>query len=266
MQYKRWRESLSERIREILNDDYLILFDNCEYDKINKIEINYKRVKRVDDKDSVYNEKLILDRCSNCIEHIQSGNDVNFYMKLDVSKYFDYLLEDLYSPNMLETRKDNKNIVEIPGEKRDYEVIIDFRKFPRKVIKGSYDRVGLPLDWEDFIENIKSFMRYFYNVEMFEKTVYDKPRRKYGEYIYCKVKFKNTYKYYYYITTDDAISEGDFVLVPAGNKNKVEIVKVLKIEHFKEDSVPFPLARAKHILRKCTEDDFYELGFNYEAY
>jgi hypothetical protein len=49
-------ESLSERIREILNYDNLILFDNCEYDKINRIQLDYNNVKNVNNKDFVYTE------------------------------------------------------------------------------------------------------------------------------------------------------------------------------------------------------------------
>ncbi|WP_455061031.1 hypothetical protein [Parvimonas micra] len=256
-------ESLSERIREILNYDNLILFDNREYDKINRIQLDYKNVKNIDNKDFVYTEKLILDRDSNSIEHTQISDDVNYYMKLNVNKHFKDLLEDLYDPNMLDTREKNDNFVEIPNEKRDYEMIVDFKKSPRKVIKGSYDKSGLPYEWKDIIEEIKSFMMYFYKIEVLSKDFYDKPRREYGELIYCKVEFRNSYKYYYYITTDDSISEGDYVLVPAGDKNRVEIVEVKSVEYFKEKYVPYPLNKVKHILRKCTEDEIDEIYDEY---
>lgn len=256
-------ESLSERIREILNYDNLILFDNCEYDKINRIQLNYKKVKNVNNKDIVYIEELILDRDSNSIEHSQISADVNYYMKLNVNKYFLYLLENLYSSYMLENGEKNKNFVEIPNEKRDYELIVDFKKSPRKVLKGSYDKEGLPYEWKEIIEEIKSFMIYFYKIEVFSKDFYDKPRRKYGEYIYCKVQFRNSYKYYYYITTDDSIIRGDYVLVPAGTNNKVEIVEVKSVEYYEEKFVPYPLNKVKHILRKCTDDELDEIYDEY---
>ena len=243
-------ESLSEKIREILNYNNLLLFDNYEYDKINRIQLNYKKVKNVNNKDIVYIEELILDRDSNSIEHAQISDDVNYYMKLNVNKYFLYLLDNLYSPYMLENGEKNKNFVEIPNEKRDYELIVDFKKSPRKVLKGSYDKEGLPYEWKEIIEEIKSFMIYFYKIEVLSKDFYDKPRREYGELIYCKVEFRNSYKYYYYITTDDSISEGDYVLVPAGDKNRVEIVEVKSVEYYKEKYVPYPLNKVKHILRR----------------
>ena len=256
-------ESLSEKIREILNYNNLLLFDNYEYDKINRIQLNYKKVKNVNNKDIVYIEELILDRDSNSIEHAQISDDVNYYMKLNVNKYFLYLLDNLYSPYMLENGEKNKNFVEIPNEKRDYELIVDFKKSPRKVLKGSYDKEGLPYEWKEIIEEIKSFMIYFYKIEVLSKDFYDKPRREYGELIYCKVEFRNSYKYYYYITTDDSISEGDYVLVPAGDKNRVEIVEVKSVEYYKEKYVPYPLNKVKHILRKCTEDELDEIYDEY---
>ena len=256
-------ESFSEKIKEILNYDSLLLFDNYEYDKINKIQLNYKKVKNVNNKELVYTEELILDRDSNSIEHSQISDDVNYYMKLNVNKYFLYLLENLYSPYMMENGEKNKNFVEIPNEKRDYEMIVDFKKSPRKVLKGSYDKEGLPYDWKDIIEEIKSFMLHFYEIEVFSKNFYDKSRRKYGEYIYCKVQFRNSYKYYYYITTDDSISEGDYVLVPVGAENKVKIVEVKSVEYYEEKYVPFPLDKVKHILRKCIDDELDEIYDEY---
>ena len=47
-----------------------------------------KKVKNVNNKDIVYIEELILDRDSNSIEHAQISDDVNYYMKLNVNKYF----------------------------------------------------------------------------------------------------------------------------------------------------------------------------------
>ena len=50
-----------------------------------------------------------------------------------------------------------KNLAPIVGkkggsyEKRDYELIVDFKKSPRKVLKGSYDKEGLPYEWKDII-------------------------------------------------------------------------------------------------------------------
>lgn len=48
---------------------------------------------------------------------------------------------------------------------------------------------------------------------------------------------------------------GGVVIVPAGIDNNKVVVKVVQKEHFRENEVPLPLDRTKHIIRKCTESD-----------
>ena len=67
---------------------------------------------------------------------------------------------------------------------------------------------------------------------------------------------KSGYKSYYYISDDDTIEVGDFVIVPAGKDNHEAVVEVVKKEYFAEENVPLPMEKTKHIIRKCTEDDF----------
>ena len=44
--------------------------------------------------------------------------------------------------------------------------------------------------------------------------------------------------------------------VPAGKDNHEAVVEVVKKEYFAADEVPLPMKKTKHIIRKCTEDDF----------
>ena len=67
---------------------------------------------------------------------------------------------------------------------------------------------------------------------------------------------KSGYKRNYYISDDDTIEVGDFVIVPAGKDNHEAVVEVVKKEYFAEENVPLPMEKTKHIIRKCTEDDF----------
>ena len=90
--------------------------------------------------------------------------------------------------------------------------------------------------------------------------VYEKRRRKKGELIYCSVVFDNGLKTYYYRTEDDSLDAGDDVVVPAGSDNHLSIVKIVKVEYFAPADVPFPIEKTKVILRRCTEDDYNEIG------
>ena len=58
------------------------------------------------------------------------------------------------------------------------------------------------------------------------------------------------------IVDDDSIEVGDYVIVPAGKDNHEAVVEVVKKEYFAADEVPLPMEKTKHIIRKCTEDDF----------
>ena len=87
-------------------------------------------------------------------------------------------------------------------------------------------------------------------------SVYGKIRRTGRDIIYCSVTFEEGCKSYYYIADDDSIEVGDFVLVPAGKDNHEAVVEVVKKEYFPEEEVPLPFDKTKHIIRKCTDEDF----------
>lgn len=70
------------------------------------------------------------------------------------------------------------------------------------------------------------------------------------------MEFDEGYKSYYYIADEDDISVGDYVIVPVGKDNHHSAAAVVKVEYFAEEDVPLPLDRTKHIIRKCTDEDF----------
>ena len=74
--------------------------------------------------------------------------------------------------------------------------------------------------------------------------------------IYLMVSLDEGYKSYYYIADDDSIEVGDYVIVPAGKDNHEATVEVVKKEYFAADEVPLPMEKTKHIIRKCTKDDY----------
>ena len=123
------------------------------------------------------------------------------------------------------------------------------------VIKGTYDKNGLPSDFPELAEDILDFMQFYGIGEILNPSVYMKAKRKTNDYIFCSVEFSESGKSYYYTTEDDTLEIGDDVLVPVGNDGHTAIVKIVNIEYFPEDKVPFPLDKAKSIIGKCTEDE-----------
>ena len=86
--------------------------------------------------------------------------------------------------------------------------------------------------------------------------MYGKVKRRTTDYIYCSVVFEEGQKSYYYLTEDDSIKIGDFVIVPTGKDNREVVVEVVNIEYFSEDNVPLPIEKTKRIIRKCMDEDF----------
>ena len=132
----------------------------------------------------------------------------------------------------------------------------NYKKNPQRVIEGSYDKNGLPDDFADFAETVFDFIRFYGMGEIFDPSVYGKVKRHQSEYIFCSVTFDEGYKSYYYLTNDDSIEVGDFVIVPAGKDNHEAVVEVVNIEYFNDENAPLPAEKTKRIIRKCTDDDF----------
>lgn len=131
-----------------------------------------------------------------------------------------------------------------------------FKVVIEKVIQGTYDKKGLPDDWAEFMESVFDFMTFYGWGEIMNPAVYGKVRRCGNDIIYCSVTFDEGYKSYYYIADDDSIEVGDYVIVPAGKDNHEATVEVVKKEYYAADEVPLPMEKTKHIIRKCTKDDF----------
>ena len=148
------------------------------------------------------------------------------------------------------------DVVENPLESKDYTIKVVTKKGVEKVIQGTYDKKGLPDDWAEFMESVFDFITFYGWGEIMNPSVYGKVRRCGNDIIYCSVTFDEGYKSYYYIADDDSIEVGDYVIVPAGKDNHEAVVEVVKKEYFAADEVPLPMEKTKHIIRKCTEDDF----------
>jgi hypothetical protein len=260
---------LSDLIRDTLDLPDLFVFDgNSKPDSVNKISINYHRVTKIKPNvplsDSVeyctwdYSEQLILDRESESLEHIQqfgSGCIVSkkYYVQDGVVNLLDNLDVDSLFAHISGNSPDDFTD---PLETKNYEITVDFKKRPRLMIKGTFDKNGLPGDFPELAESIIDFMQFYGIDEMLNPAVYTKARRKTNDSIFCSVEFNESGKSYYYATEDDTLKIGDDVLVPVGKDGHSAIAKIILIEYFQEDKAPFPMDKVKRIIRKCTDDDF----------
>jgi len=260
---------LSELIRDTLGMDDLYAFDgNNKPDVIKRITVDYHRVTKITPKhipEGVtwnhvtwdYKEQLIIDRKSETLEHVQQiGTGCKVTRKFEIEEGIDSLLENFDVESLFSHIEGNpEDVVDSPNETRDYTITIEFRKKPTRVISGSFDKKGLPDDFAFFAEEVYTFIKFYGIGEILDSTIYQKAKRRREDYIFCSVEFDGGYKSYYYLTDDDSIEIGDYVVVPAGRDNHEAIVEVVDIEYFTDEDAPFPIEKTKHILRKYTDED-----------
>lgn len=260
---------LSELIRDELKIDDLYVFDgNDKPDRVERVTIDYHRVTKIKPKSPPsegveyltwdYSEKLVLDRQSETLEHIQNiGTGCIVSRKFYVEGGVEGLLDDIDVDSLFGQIEGNpEDVIDTPLESKDYAITVDFKKGPQKVIQGTYDKKALPENWDEFANSVWEFIRFYGFGEILDPSVYGKIKRRKQDYIYCSVEFEEGYKTYYYIADDDSIEVGDYVIVPAGKDNHHAVVEVVKVEYFSEEDVPLPVEKTKHIIRKCTKDDF----------
>ncbi len=260
---------LSDMVREALGMDDLYVFDgNNKPDRVDRVTIDYHRITKIKPKNPVsdtvefvtwnYSEKLVLDRESETLEHIQNiGSGCIVSRKYYVQGGIEGLLDDIDADGLFgEIEGNPDDVVDTPLESNDYTITVDFKKGPQRVIQGTYDKKALPEFWGDFADAVWQFIRFYGWGEMLDPAVYEKVKRRKQDFIYCSVEFDEGYKSYYYIADEDNISVGDYVIVPVGKDNHHSVAEIVKVEYFAEENVPLPLDRTKHIIRKCTDDDF----------
>lgn len=261
--------NLSDLIRDTLGMEDLYVFDGNP-NRVDRVTMDYHRVTRI--KPGVptlaeieyvvwdYTEKLVVDRASSTIEHIQNiGTGCTVSRKLHVEEGVEDLLDDLDSDVLFGAVEGNPDdVVDDPLETRDYTLTVDFKRGPQRIIQGTYDKKALPKHWGNFAETIWEFIRFYGFGEILDPAVYRKTKRRAQDYMYCSVEFENDGKRYHYISDDDKIKVGDHVVVPIGKDNHQSVGRVAEVGFYPEGEVPFPLEKTKHIIDKIivSEADF----------
>ena len=86
------------------------------------------------------------------------------------------------------------------------------------------------------------------------------------KYLFCSISFGEYGDEYHYISDIDIVKTGDFVIVPVGKDNKERVGRVEKVQYYSRWTVPYPINKAKKIIRICTEDDALRIEKEYLTY
>ena len=86
------------------------------------------------------------------------------------------------------------------------------------------------------------------------------------KYLFCSISFSEYGDEYHYISDIDTVKAGDFVIVPAGKDNIERVGRVEKVQYYSRWAVPYPINKAKKIIRICTEAERDKIEKEYLTY
>ena len=257
---------LSDMVRDVFGMDDLYVFDgNSKPDIIERITLDYRStVKMASDQQAVkepvirsHKERLVIDRETGTLEYRKEyGGENRVSGKYEMKDKIENLLDEFDAEELFSYVEENPDdVIDTPDENLSYKITVDYKKNPQRVIEGDFDKKSLPEDFADFIERVSRFIRCYGIGDIFNPLIYRKKKRCKSDYIFCSVIFESPYKSYYYLTDDDSIDIGDFVIVPAGKDDHEAVVEVIDVEYFSEADAPFPVDNTKKIIRKCTDEE-----------
>ena len=111
------------------------------------------------------------------------------------------------------------------------------------------------------MEKVYDFMSFYGIGELFERSSYERTKRRTSDYIFCDVEFEAGGKTYCYLADDDSYEMNDTVLGPAGPDNHEALVRIVAKNYYSAEDAPFPVDKAKHIIKRIDEDEIEEYLF-----
>ena len=258
---------LSQLTRDTVEDQTLFVFDNNEFERIERITIDHEHKKKIvaaDGQVVTWNptNHIVIDRKTDTIEYIYKiGTECDVTRKYHVAQGVSNFLDELEYQNLFVEFEEKESDTIIPvDDEATYTATVDFLRGPSRIVAGRYDKQGLPIDWPEFIEDLYDFMSFYGFGEMFDEKQYGRTYRKTNDYIFLSVRFGEYGKTYYYLTEDDTIQVGDQVVVPVGSEGKERIVEVAKKEYYSSDRVPMPIEKVKSIVGKFIRPEENDKG------
>ena len=258
---------LSQLTRDTVEDQTLFVFDNNEFERIERITIDHEHKKKIvaaDGQVVTWNptNHIVIDRKTDTIEYTYNiGTECDVTRKYHVAQGVSNFLDELEYQNLFVEFEEKELDAIIPeDDEATYTATVDFLRGPSRIVAGRYDKQGLPIDWPEFIEDLYDFMSFYGFGEMFDEKQYGRTYRKTNDYIFLSVRFGEYGKTYYYLTEDDTIQVGDQVVVPVGSEGKERIVEVAKKEYYSSDRVPMPIEKVKSIVGKFIRPEENDKG------
>lgn len=107
-------------------------------------------------------------------------------------------------------------------------------------------------EWADLVNDIKSHISDVHSVIL--SIPPKNPTAADNKFLYCKVRFKDSYRTYSYRADDDTLKVGDVVDVPVGSDGNVIAATIAEIGYYSKADAPYPPERTKFIIGRHGED------------
>lgn len=255
-------EQVEEIIREVFYEKYDDRLNNDRYMFVPKLSSDvyrvlilpsFKRIEKIKisytspDKDPGYAEYVCIDGINEEIIYNRKLGDIRsftntYYVPHNASSFIDE-----YSLLFQYFGEDNSKY---DPDTPEVEILVFYEGKTIKRIRRSYNRYGMPKEWNELIDDLGTLIYTFgWFGSLFSENIYGKGLMD-DEYIYLSVVFNDYGKEYYYRTDDDSICVGDYVIVPVIDYETKRTVRVVKKEYFKEKDVPMPLDMVKTVISK----------------
>lgn len=244
---------LSMAIRDALNRaDLLVMDGRSREDFIEKLIISFN------DSDEDYTEKLTMSREDDTITYQRwagDGTDISstYHMPANISA----ILDNLNIADFTETIPGLPDDVVADDDNRygHFTCSLVLRNLAPVTFSGDYEKYCLPEPWADLMHMLHQIMDVPAIGVIPSQEFWNRRRRREGDVIYLSVTFTGNNHEYNYLTDDDSIEAGDYVIVPVGDDNDEQIVRVTAKNYYQPDEVPYPLDRVKRIIGPAYDDE-----------
>lgn len=254
---------LSDYIRENMAREDLYLFDGNP-DRVERIEVFYDRYQTIHLSGPIppdlvkpvwdYHEELKLDRKTETVEHSRKiFDECDVKSTYHISGAVEDFLDEISPTAFSHIEGNPEDVCTNPDRQDGYRIVITTKRERREVF-GTFDKKGLPDDWEKFATSLADFLSFYSKADLLDSKLYGKVKRRKQDLIFCNVIFKDGYREYCYLADEDKYYVGDKVIVPTGSDNHETLAQIKSVEYYAKEDAPYPLDKIKHILRLADLD------------
>lgn len=200
-------------------------------------------------------ERLVIsNRTHEIVYNRRVGNHKRVSLSFEMPEAVKNLLAWYEEQPLFEPGEMNPKPVAEEDISRTYQITVLYSDKKSASYSGSFDKVGLPDNWADFISRVAAFFDTESLGEMFDARIFDRVPAKEDEVVFCGVEILGVVGVRYY-RCDDDVCLGDIVVVPTPAKKQNLDGQVVEIRRCKVTAIPKELQKAKDVLYTIKDKD-----------